>query len=148
MGATAVPAVVATGSVWEIPWHPAVVHFPIAFLFTASVLVMVRHARGAAALERYITPLLAVGAATAPVIVLTGVRDAGWLDIVDDLDPSLPFLWHVVAGVMTLAAAISYAWRRLGRGRGVSRRADLAWAAALAWLLIVTGLLGGEVVFG
>ena len=44
----------ASGSVWDMPWHPALVHFPIAFLFTASVLVLVRHTTGRATLERYI----------------------------------------------------------------------------------------------
>jgi uncharacterized membrane protein len=139
--------VVAAASVWDMPWHPALVHFPIAFLFTASVLVLVRHTTDRMALERYVAPLLVVGAATLPFVVLTGLRDAGWFGIVDEFSLDEPLVWHVLAALATIGSAVGHLVIRVRRGDRLAPRLDIAFASSTAWLLLLTGLLAGEMVY-
>ncbi|MFZ9628767.1 MAG: DUF2231 domain-containing protein [Ilumatobacteraceae bacterium] len=140
-------ALTATASFWDMPWHPALVHFPIAFLFTASVLVIARHATGRAALERHIAPLLVVGTATLPFVVLTGVRDAGWFGIFGEFELGEPLLWHVLAALATITSAAGHLVTRVRRRESLTPRTDLAFATSTAWLLLLTGLLAAEVVY-
>lgn len=130
-----------------MPWHPALVHFPIAFLFTASILVLVRHSTGRDALERHIAPLLVVGTATFPFVVLAGFRDAGWFDIFTEFDPGEPLLWHVLAALATIGVVAAHLRTRVRSGARLTPRVDIAYATATAWLLLLTGLLAAEVVY-
>ena len=139
-------SVLAT-SLWDMPIHPALVHFPIAFLFTASVVIVIRHATGRVALERYIAPLLVTGVITLPVVILAGLRDAGWLDLFRDADAGQPLIWHALVSTGAAASAASHVAVRV-RGEGKPNRiVDLSLAATTAWLLVATGLLAGEMVY-
>lgn len=139
---------VAAESVWGMPWHPALVHFPVAFLFTAAVLVVVRHTTGRDRLERHIAPLIAVGVATLPFVVVAGIRDAGWLDLFTELDLGEPLVWHVLAALAMCASATAHLTVRIRHGAALAARTDIALALGTAWLLVLTGTLAGEVVFG
>ncbi|MFM7044294.1 MAG: DUF2231 domain-containing protein [Ilumatobacteraceae bacterium] len=140
------PSVLAS-SLWDMPIHPALVHFPIAFLFTASVLIAVRHATGRALLERYIAPLLIVGVATLPIVMLAGLRDAGWLDLFRNADAGQPLIWHAIVSTCVAVSATSHAVVRARSDGSPDRLVDLSLAAATAWLLVTTGLLAGEMVY-
>lgn len=135
-------------SFWDLPWHPVFIHFPIAFLATTSVLVGVRHAAGRESLERFITPLLVGGVVTFPVILVTGLRDAGWSTLWREADWSQPLPWHVVSGLTTMIVSTAYAIKRDPESEPMRAPRDVGWAAATFWLLLTTGLLGGEVVYG
>lgn len=141
------PGMIAAASVWDMPWHPALVHFPIAFLFTSSVLILVRHSTGRAALERHIAPLLAVGTATFPFVVIAGFRDAGWFGMFGELDPGEPLMWHVLAALATIGVVVTHLRARIRGGGQLTPRADIAFATTTAWLLVLTGLLAAEVVY-
>lgn len=142
---------IAMGSVaasfWDLPWHPAVVHFPIAFLFTAGVAVLLRHLLGREALDRTARTMLPLGVATYPLVVLTGLRDAGWADFFRTLDMSQPLPWHVLAGVITIVVTAGWWVARRLFADTLTVRADCVFAGATVWLLVLTGLLAGEVVF-
>lgn len=138
---------VTAASLWEMPIHPALVHFPIAFLFTASVLIVVRHATARGRLESCISPLLVAGTLTLPVVILAGIRDAGWLDLFRDADPSQPLMWHALVAVLTTGSATTHVVLRSRADGRLSRTADLGFAVATAWLLVTTGLLAGEMVY-
>lgn len=139
---------VFAASFWDLPWHPAFAHFPIAFLVSVSVLVCVRHAAGRSTLESLITPLLVAGVITFPVVLVTGLRDAGWATLWREADWSQPLPWHVVSGVTTMAVSTAYAIKRDPEREPMRADRDIRWAAAMFWLLLTTGLLGGEVVYG
>lgn len=138
---------VLAASIWDMPIHPALVHFPIAFLFTASVLIVVRHASGRALLERYIAPLLVVGVATLPLVMLAGLRDAGWLDLFRNADAGQPLIWHAFVSTCVAVSATSHVVVRARNDGRPDRRVDLSLAAVTAWLLVTTGLLAGEMVY-
>jgi uncharacterized membrane protein len=134
-------------SFWELPWHPALVHFPIAFLFTAGVAVLLHHLLGRASLDRLAGSLIPLGVATFPLVVLTGLRDAGWGDFFRTLDMSQPLPWHVLAGVVTIVVSTGWWTARRMFADTLTVRADCCFAGATVWLLVLTGLLAGEVVF-
>ena len=131
----------------DLPWHPALVHFPIAFLFTAGVAVLLHHLIGRASLDRLAGSLIPLGVATFPVVVLTGLRDAGWGDFFRTLDMSQPLPWHVLAGVVTIVVSTGWWTARRMFADTLTVRADCVFAGATVWLLVLTGLLAGEVVF-
>lgn len=138
---------VLSTSLWDMPIHPALVHFPIAFLFTASVLIVVRHATGRLTLERYIAPLLVAGVMTLPVVMLGGLRDAGWLDLFRNADAGQPLIWHALVSTGTAASAASHLAVRARSAGSPARLVDMSMAATTAWLLVTTGLLAGEMVY-
>jgi uncharacterized membrane protein len=139
-------SVLAT-SLWDMPIHPALVHFPIAFLFTASVLIVVRHATDRVVLERHIAPLLVTGVITLPVVMVAGLRDAGWLDLFRNADAGQPLIWHALVSICTAASAASHLAVRVRSEGNPARILDLSLAATTAWLLMATGLLAGEMVY-
>lgn len=134
-------------SFWDLPWHPAVVHFPIAFLFTAGVATLLRHLLGRESLDRLARTLLPLGVASYPFVVVTGLRDAGWGEFFRTLDLSQPLPWHVLAGTITIVVTTTWWGARRMFADTLTVRADCVLAGATTWLLVVTGLLAGEVVF-
>lgn len=137
----------AGGSFWELPWHPAVVHFPVAFLFSAGVLTLWRHATGRRSMVGPAAGLLLAGVATFPVVVLTGLRDAGWGELFSTLDFGQPLPWHIVAAIVTMVTATGWLVASRVLADTLTVRAECVLAGSTVWLLVMTGLLAGEVVF-
>ena len=133
-----------------LPIHPIFIHFPIALLSLVWVLVALRHWRNTDHLETYIQPALAVGVSILPVVVLTGLRDADWSVLFTDIDWRRPLVWHFITAITTSMVFVAYFFyrrRRLEAGT-LTRRADINFATAGFWLLLMTGLIAGEMVYG
>ena len=139
------------GDFLELPLHPLVVHFPVAMLTVTWVLIVAGHGssrRGGRYLS--LVPVFEwIGVVAFPPTVLTGLRDAGWTDLFDERDFDGPLLWHAAGGVATVLVFTAHViWRH---GREIDERSagvDLGLSTLGFWLLLTTGLLAGEVVYG
>jgi uncharacterized membrane protein len=135
----------------ELPVHPIVVHFPIALLTITWALIVAGHA-GWGDSERWLThaPTLEwIGIIAFVPTVFTGFYDAGWFELFDDAPLSQPLIWHVLAGLTTVAIYTTHAvWRRGRAIEGTAVWIDLGLVSTGFWSLTMTGLLAGEVVFG
>lgn len=125
-------------------------HFPVALLTIASFLVSYRHWRGRDDLETFIGPSLALSVATFPLVFLAGLRDAGWSELWTELVWSAPLIWHAIVGTLTIVTYTIYfvvrqRWVATGN---VPVNADVGFAISGFWLLLMTGLIAGEMVFG
>jgi uncharacterized membrane protein len=136
---------------FDLPVHPIVVHFPIALLTLTWVMIIAGHA-GWGNSERWLAtaPTLEwIGVIAFAPTVLTGFRDAGWFELFDDIAFAQPLIWHVMFAVATVMAYTGHAIWRHGRViQGVAVRIDLGLASIGFWLLTMTGLMAGEVVYG
>jgi uncharacterized membrane protein len=136
----------------DLPVHPIVVHFPIAMLTVAWVLVVLGHATrdGEKRFLAHVSMFETIGVLAFVPTIITGFRDAGWFEVFRDTAWSRPLFWHLVTGLLTVAVfSVHTLWRRrtvILEGRAVV--VDLGLASAGFWLLAMTGLLAGEVVFG
>lgn len=133
---------------FDLPFHPAVVHFPIALLTIAWVLIYVRHWRARADLEPFIGASLGVGVASLPVTVLTGLRDARWMELLVDWEWDDPLTWHVLFALgATVVFSAHFVYRRSSRSSGaLSARRDVVLASSGFWLLLMAGFIAAEVV--
>lgn len=127
---------------WE--WHPAVVHFPIAFLLGAVVLDLYAWGRGRADLARAASWLMAAGAAIGAVAVATGAVAFFTVPAHTEAAHRLMY-WHL--GLMGAAvvgfAAVLDARARAGRPGTAARIAGLVAAG----VLIIGAYLGGTIVY-
>lgn len=132
-----------------IPVHPAVVHFPIAFLVAAWVLVVAGHLAGRPGWLVLADTFERPGVALAPLALLTGLGDAGGTQLLAiPLDQPLP--WHALLAAGAVAVFGLHAGWRLRVRDAAARRPglDLALASAGCWLLVGAGMLGAELVHG
>lgn len=145
---------------YEIPvWHPLVVHFPIALLLLGGV-VAVGYAATGRALWRAMTGLL-VSAGTLGAWAANATGEALYAHvegapIVEELVGRHELLgqWAFVLGVAATLGwlGVSGWWRRSGRDREpdplAARLVLAALALAAAVLVVLTGRLGGVMVWG
>jgi uncharacterized membrane protein len=135
----------------EMRIHPIVVHFPIAMLTLAWVAIVAVHAGwgDTSKWKAYIGPLEWFGVIALAPTVLSGFRDAGWMELFETASFSQPLIWHVLLGLLTaLLFTVHAFWRRNRDVAGKAVRLDVGLASAGFWALVVTGLLAGEVVYG
>jgi uncharacterized membrane protein len=137
---------------WLAPYHPALVHAPIALLIVGFVFEVVGRLGGADWWRRAATALLILGTLGAGSAYLSG-REAGERAEHAAI-PEAPIDAHERAATGTLVVAVVAVLLRIGeltvaraRPRMVGLLALLAYAAA-AVMVGVTGLRGGELVFG
>lgn len=127
---------------WE--WHPATVHFPIAFLLGAVVLDLYAWWRGRADLARAATWLMAAGVAIGAVAVATGAVAFFTVPAHTEAAHGLMY-WHL--GLMAAAvvgfAAVLDVRVRAGRPGTAVRLAGLVTAG----LVIIGAYLGGTIVY-
>lgn len=128
---------------WEL--HPALVHFPIAFLLAAAVLDLLGgHRREETA--RWATGLAVAGCATGAAAAIAGV--VAWMTIPGHPEGAHSVMtWHAV--VQSLALALFtvrgiLGWRAPRRVPGMVPRV-IGWLGAAA--LLVGSSLGGHLVF-
>lgn len=138
--------------VLALPIHPAFVHFPVAFFSATWGLTVLGHATGAVRWLGLAGTLEWMGLAFVPITIIAGIRDAEGLGFLVEPDFSQPLIWHFL---LSIAASAAFAWHALWRRRrptsgsgptGAGR--DLVFTTVGFWLLVMTGLVAGEMVFG
>lgn len=131
-----------------LPIHPVFVHFPIALLTLTWVFVLVGRLRPGIAPDLLVGWFEWIGIAFLPVTILTGIFDADGLGFLAERIWSQPLIWHFLAALSASIVFTSHAvWRRK---RTVSDRTvwiDTGLVALGFWLLLVAGLLSGEMVY-
>ncbi len=147
----------AFGHLVVLPLHPALVHFPVALLSLTWLFGLVWHATGTERWGSLATTLEWIALAFVPFTMVAGVVDAGGFDFLVEPDWTAPLIWHFLCSVATAILFAAHAfWRRsvsaaaaAGRGTGTPHVwVDLGLTATGFWLLMVTGLIAAEMVFG
>jgi len=132
-----------------IPLHPAFVHFPVAMLSATWGLVVVRHWTGSATWEGLVGPFEWIGVAFLPIVIISGLRDAEWLEFLIEVEWDQPLIWHFMVSMTAAVVFTVHAfWRRNRRVEGADRWVDIGLTTVGFWLLILTGLIAGEMVYG
>jgi uncharacterized membrane protein len=130
---------------WEI--HPALVHFPIAFLLGAVVLELYAWWRGEPGWDRVVTGLFLAGVATAALAAVAGVLAffTGPASFTDEAGRLV--WWHIGAAVtqFVLFAIVAFVrWRHLHIPAPAWTRL-IGLIAAL--VLLLAGYVGGHLVY-
>ncbi len=131
-----------------MPWHPMIVHFPLALVTTATLCLvaarLLRDERAAVALAIVGTWNLSLGAAAALFAIGTGLAAVVSLDVGAAAHQaiSLHLQWAIFS---TLGVVVSAVWR----GAGTARDSRPSWAflavlLAATLAMIETGYRGGE----
>lgn len=132
-----------------LPVHPVFVHFPIAMLSVTWGLVVAHYWSGSIAADRLVAPFEWIGVGFLPIVILTGLRDAEWLDFVTEVEWDQPLIWHFIVSLTASALFTAHVlWRRQRGADGNGRWIDLGLTTAGFWLLVLTGLIAGEMVYG
>lgn len=128
---------------WEV--HPAIVHFPIAFLLAAVAVDLWSVRRPREVLIRSAAGLYVGGVLSGLLAAVAGV--AAWLTAPHDASVHGTMIWHPVfaASALVLFAMVAR-WRWKGRTRPPSPLEQAA-AVGAAGLLLVAASLGGHLVF-
>ncbi len=144
------PAQTPQGDFWSLPIHPIFVHFPIAMLTIAWLLIVLGHLTGIGRWTGLARSIEWIGIAFLPLTLLSGLRDAAGLDLATDLRWDQPLLWHILFGSAAAVAFVAHAvWRYHADHRGrASVRLDVSLSSIGFWLLMMSGLVAGEMVYG
>lgn len=127
---------------WEI--HPALTHFPIAFLMAGVVLDVYAWWRGKPSLEQVATGLLVAGFLTGVLAALAGVLAFFTVPAHTEAAHRLMY-WHM--GIQA-GALLLFAWPIWQRWRSWSAAPHTRVAASFAALLLLIGSgIGGYVVY-
>lgn len=133
---------------FNLPIHPAFVHFPLALLTIGWVLIYFRHWGKRADLEPFIVASLGIGVAALPFTIISGIRDANWTELFTEWTWDDPLSWHFLAAI-TAAGIFTghFFYRRKAVASGsLSARVDLGLTSLGFWLLLMVGLIGAELV--
>jgi uncharacterized membrane protein len=132
-----------------IPLHPAFVHFPLAMLSVTWGLVVAHHWSGSETLERLVAPFEWIGVSFLPIVILSGLRDAEWFEFLIEVEWDQPLVWHfAISMTASVVFTIHAVWRRNRGVETAGRWIDLGLTTTGLWLLILTGLIAGEMVYG
>jgi uncharacterized membrane protein len=133
-----------------LPLHPALVHFPIALLSLSWAFGLAWQATATARWGELAVAFEWLGLAFVPFTMVAGFLDAGGIDFLLEPRWDEPLIWHFLCstGAAVLFAAHAAWRRRLGPITRPDPRLDLGLPTAGFWLLVMTGLIAGEMVFG
>ena len=134
---------------WLDPWeiHPALVHFPIAFLLGGVLLGLFAWWRGRVGLEQVATGLIIAGVLLGLVTGLAGFLAYYTLPEAHTEQAHDLMLWHLgiqLAAIALFAVCAWLRWRSWSAPPAVGTRL-LGWVGAL--VLIFGSALGGYVVY-
>jgi uncharacterized membrane protein len=127
---------------WEI--HPALVHFPIAFLIGAVLLDLFAVRRPESGWARTATGLMVAGVVTGLITGLAGLLAFFTLPGTHTEAAHATMYWHLGVQAAALVLFAVACWARWGVVPGLGVRL-LGWAAAV--LLVVGSALGGWIVY-
>src|SRR5215475_5049206 len=129
---------------WEI--HPALIHFPIAFLIGAVVVELLARVRRSESMARVGAGLLVAGVGSGILAAAAGA--VAYLTVpahTEAAHTQMTLHLALAAGALVVFALVAVArWRR--RTRPASAPALLAGVAA-SGLLVAAALLGGRIVY-
>ena len=129
---------------WE--FHPIFVHFPIAFLLAGVVLEFVALRRPKQNLTPVAAGLLVAGTISGWLAVLSGL--AAFFTVPAHTDEAHGLMyWHLGLGVACLLLFTKISIRRWNHRKVRPNRADGIVSIMAAALLVVTGDLGGGLVY-
>ncbi len=135
---------IAFPKAWE--FHPMLVHFPIAFLLGGAVLMLWTMRRPSEMLHRTVAGLLLAGVLFGWLAAATG--GLAYLTVPAHTEEGHGLmLWHLGLGLAMLAL---FTWVSIARWRGretAATKQQLAVTLVGAVLLMLTGHVGGSVVF-
>lgn len=142
--------------------HPALVHFPIAFLLLEAGLLAAYARRKRPELERMSLALLGISVASLPLVILSGVRDSGlelgegsalllglgdrWRNAGNFASTITVHAW--LAGLLTLLTSARLAWRWRAGAAALEGHRAIAHAALVLlglWILVAAASVGGSV---
>ena len=130
---------------WEI--HPALVHFPIAFLLGGVVLDLYAWASGRIALEQTATGLLIAGVVAGLIAGLTGLLAFLTMPMTHTQQAHDLIYWHLgiqLGAVVLFAVCAWLRWRSWSIAPGAETRL-IGWIGAI--VLLVGSWLGGFIVY-
>lgn len=135
---------------FDLPVHPMLVHFPLAFLILAWVCLILQHGYRAEPWGERARLLEWLGIATFPFTIVAGVIDLRGVDQLTSPQWDRPLIWHVTAAVTGAALFTGHAfWRRhrdvMSGGAAVL---DVALATTALWSIVLAGAIAGELVYG
>lgn len=127
------------------PVHPMLVGFPLGLLITGVGFDLAQRASGTASLATTAFYMLLVGVVIGTVTALFGLWD--WLYIEKGTRARRIGAWHGLGNALALLLFAVSVYQRWGAPGFVASGSALSWALAGAALLLITGWLGGELVF-
>ncbi len=136
---------------FTLPVHPAVVHFPVAMLSAAWVCLVLRYLTGKAHWDQRSRLFEVIGVAALPVVIGAAFIDTAGVEFIARPRWDKPLIWHaVIASAAAVTFTTHYLWRRARPLPAPGRAAvlDLGLATTGLWLLVVAGLIAGEMVYG
>ena len=129
-------------------------HFPIALLSLAWLCLVVRYATGWREWERQGRLFELIGLATLPFAILSAVIDTRGFEFLTRPRWDAPLIWHAMVGTASMVVfGLHVLWaRRSGiaatAAPGAARRlVDLGAVTLGLWLVVLTAMIGGELVF-
>jgi uncharacterized membrane protein len=134
---------------FSLPVHPIVVHFPMAMLSAAWVSLVIRYLTGRIRFGEWSRIFEAIGVATLPVAVATALIDTRGLSFAINPRWDAPLIWHAIGGLVAGGVfTVHYVWRRrAAAGEGGSAVLDVGLPTIGLWLLVLTGLIAGEMIY-
>lgn len=140
---------------FDLPVHPAVVHFPIALLVVAWAARLWAYSFASEPWRERSRIMETIGVAALPITVIAGFIDTRGLDFVTEPQWDQPLIWHMVISLTAVAAWIAH-WQSQRSPHGPSTpdsmttRAvvvDLTLMTTGVWLLVLTGAIAAEMVY-
>lgn len=131
-----------------LPIHPVFVHFPIALLTLTWIFVLLGRVRPSLAPPMLVGWFEWIGIAFLPITIVTGIRDADGFEFLTEPIWTQPLIWHFLAAISASVVFLTHAlWRRKSTEEGRSVWIDTGLTTLGFWLLLVAGLLSGEMVY-